>query len=276
MDEKKLKIILKKHKDWLYDKKNGERANLWNADLQDADLRNANLQNADLQDADLQDADLQNANLRNADLRDANLWNANLRDANLRYANLRYANLRDADLRDANLWNANLWNANLWNANLRDADLSDADLRDADLRDADLIGANLSDAKGIWMYYRSSLNILKYQKGKLRAFKYLNGNHSPYQKTVYRVGKTYSVDDFDTDIFNLCGSGINVASLEWCLQDTNFDLDKTYVEVEFDASDIVCIPFASDGKFRVRKIKVLRKLTKKEIKDEFKLKIQGK
>jgi hypothetical protein len=107
--------------------------------------------------------------------------------------------------------------------------------------------------------------------GKLRAFKYLNGDCSPYQKTVYKVGKTYEVKDFDTDIFNLCGKGINVASLEWCLQDTGFNLNKTYVEVEFDACDIICVPFASDGKFRVRKIKVLRKLTKKEIKDEYKL-----
>ena len=88
MDEKELDLILEKHKKWLNDENDGERAN----------LRGANLRGADLQDADLQDADLQDANLQDADLR----------GANLRYANLRYADLRSADLRDANLQGADL------------------------------------------------------------------------------------------------------------------------------------------------------------------------
>ena len=49
------------------------------------------------------------------------------------------------------------------------------------------------------------------------------------------------------------------------LQDTGFDLSKTYVEVEFDAKDIVAIPYASDGKFRVQKFRVIRKIPKKEL-----------
>ena len=98
MDKKELDLILEKHKKWLNDENDGERAN----------LRGANLRGADLQDADLQDADLQDANLQDADLRGANLRYANLRGANLRYANLRYADLRSADLRDANLQGADL------------------------------------------------------------------------------------------------------------------------------------------------------------------------
>ena len=101
-----LNEILKKHKMWLNNEENGERA-----DLSDADLRNADLRNADLCDADFRDADLRNADLRGADLYGADLRNADLRDADLRYAGL------------------------------RDADLCDADLCDADFRDADLSGA---------------------------------------------------------------------------------------------------------------------------------------
>ena len=82
------------------------------------------------------------------------------------------------------------------------------------------------------------------------------------------------MDSYNDNIFELCGEGLNIASLEWCLQDTNYDLDKTYIEVEFDAKDIVCIPFASDGKFRVKKFKVIRKLTKKEIKEEYEVKFK--
>jgi hypothetical protein len=56
-----------------------------------------------------------------------------------------------------------------------------------------------------------------------------------------------------------------VATLEWCLRDTNLDKDRTYIEVEFDPKDIVAIPFGTDGKFRVSKLKVIRKVPKTEI-----------
>lgn len=63
MDEKELDLILEKHKKWLNDENDGERANLRGADLQDANLRYA-----DLQHTDLRYANLQGANLRYADL----------------------------------------------------------------------------------------------------------------------------------------------------------------------------------------------------------------
>jgi len=48
MDAKKLKLILKKHKDWLDGKPGGERADLRGADLRGADLRKADLSEARL------------------------------------------------------------------------------------------------------------------------------------------------------------------------------------------------------------------------------------
>ena len=83
MTQKKLNLVLEKHKKWLTGAEGGEKA-----DLQDADLRNA---------------DLQYANLQEANLQRANLGFANLREANLGYANLHEANLQDADLQGANL-----------------------------------------------------------------------------------------------------------------------------------------------------------------------------
>ena len=88
-----LNEILKKHKIWLNNEENGERAN----------LRCANLRGADLSDANLSGANLRNANLGGADLSDANLGNADLRGADLSDANLGNADLRGADLSDANL-----------------------------------------------------------------------------------------------------------------------------------------------------------------------------
>ena len=78
MDEKELDLILEKHKKWLNDENDGERANLRGADLQDADLRGADLRYANLRYADLRGADLQNVDLQNVDLRYADLQGADL------------------------------------------------------------------------------------------------------------------------------------------------------------------------------------------------------
>ena len=53
MDEKELDLILEKHKKWLNDENDGERADLRGADLQNVDLQNVDLRYADLQGADL-------------------------------------------------------------------------------------------------------------------------------------------------------------------------------------------------------------------------------
>ena len=61
-----LQVFLRKHKLWLDDDPNGERADLYRADLRGADLRGADLCEADLCEADLCEADLRGADLRGA------------------------------------------------------------------------------------------------------------------------------------------------------------------------------------------------------------------
>ena len=88
-----LDTILRKHKLWLADEKDGERANLSRADLSGADLSWANLSWANLSWADLSGADLSGADLSRANLSWANLSRADLSRANLSRANLSRANL---------------------------------------------------------------------------------------------------------------------------------------------------------------------------------------
>ena len=78
--------ILRKHKLWLADEKDGERADLSRADLSRADLLGANLLGADLSRADLSGADLSGADLLGANLSGANLSGANLAGANLDFS----------------------------------------------------------------------------------------------------------------------------------------------------------------------------------------------
>ena len=170
------------------------------------------------------------------------------------------ANLCDANLRNANLCDANLYNAYLCNANLCDANLYNAYLCDA----------NLCDIK-INNIYRTDLNILKLQKNNIIVYKYLRKNmQSPYQNFKYEIGKKYTSKNADIDEFKLCGAGINVATLEWCLNDCKNDLDNNVIiECEVNPKDLI-IPFNSDGKFRIKsggKVKFNKKLTKEEIEE---------
>ena len=110
MEKEKLNEILHKHERWLWNKEDGERANLEGADLKWAYLRWADLRGADLKDANLREAYLEGADLRWADLRGADLKDANLREAYLEGADLRGADLKDANLREANLRDVTLDN----------------------------------------------------------------------------------------------------------------------------------------------------------------------
>jgi hypothetical protein len=184
--------------------------------------------------------------------------------ANLRGAYLREANLGGANLREANLGGANLRGADLREANLGGADLREANLRGAYLREANLREANLRGANNLPSQFASSLNLLRWQTGKLIAFKYLDGNVSPYQNFVYKIGETYICNDGNSDNRILCDKGINLASLEWCLRETGCDLTKTYAVFEFNPEDILSIPYNTDGKFRVRAAKYLRNLAEEE------------
>jgi uncharacterized protein YjbI with pentapeptide repeats len=273
MQKDDLSLILEKHLKWLRGEDGGERANLSGANLSranlsGADLSRANLSRADLSRANLYGANLSEANLSRANLSGANLSRADLSRADLYGANLSRANLSGADLSRANLsradlYGANLSRANLSRANLSRADLSRANLYGANLSEANLYGANLSEAnlsgaKNLDLSkYAPDLSILKSQPAdtKLIAYKFLNSNlTSPYQKFQYTIGQSYEFD-CDPDQAKTCSNGGNVATLAWCKR--NMISDQILVEVSFLAGDVV-IPFATDGKFRVKKFTIER------------------
>ena len=207
---------------------------------------------ADLRDADLRGAELYDANLRGANLRDADLYDAELRGANLRDADLRGADLYDADLRGADLRGADLRDANLRDADLRGADLYDADLRDADLRDA-----NLRGAMGVSRHLCTPLLMLHDQPGPIRAYKLVNENSEGHVKggLKYVIGESVEVAGANTDVTEHCATGINVATLDWCMRE--WRAGYRIIVVEFTAADIAAIPTATDGKFRVFRCKVV-------------------
>ena len=240
--------ILGKHTKWSKGEDGGKRA----------DLSEANLSEADLSEADLSEADLSRADLSRANLSGANLSEANLSRADLSRADLFRANLSGANLSEANLSRADLSRADLFRANLSGANLSEAYLSRADLSGADLSRAKNFDISK-WV---PDLYILKSQSPKIKliAYKLLNADlTSPYQNFQYQIRKIYTAEDCDIDETHECGKGLNVATLAWCKREKNDS--QIIVKVSFLVRDIIAIPYATDGKFRVCKFKVEEKLT---------------
>jgi hypothetical protein len=207
-------------------------------------------------------ASLQSAKLQYAKLQSANLQDANLQDAKLQYANLQYANLQSAKLQSANLQYANLQYANLQSAKLQYAKLQSANLQDA----------KLLNVQGLMPLAFQPLQLLKFQPGPIRMFKMVSEEYmSPVQnrnKLRYQIGDQLEVLDADTNPQNDCAAGINVATLDWLYREYHseiFDENRRLVEVEFTATDIACIPHASNGKIRVFRCKVVAEHDWREI-----------
>ena len=179
--------------------------------------------------ADLSGADLRSADLSGADLSGANMSGADLSGANLRGANLSYANLRGANLRGANLRGANLSYANL-----RGADLSGA---------KNLISAiNYIDA-----HFERTAN------GYI-AYKTFGGQYAPPEAWKIEKGSVIT-ENVNFDRCQNCGSGINVAPLEWVKGNYNGEIWKVLIRFEWLAG--VCVPYMTDGKIRCERVELL-------------------
>jgi len=218
--------------------------------------------------ADLSGKDLSFADLSGAVLSGANLSRADLSRANLSFTDLSFTDLSGADLSGAVLNGAALIGANLSRADLSFTELSGVNLSGANLSRVDLSGTDLGGAKNISMRYRTNLNILKSCKQRQIAYKFLQKDLiSPYQSYKYKVGMTYESKNSNNDILSLCGEGINLATLEWCV--ANRDRSDLIGEFTYNPKDLI-IPFNSDGKFRIKsggKVKFRRILSEQEVQE---------
>ena len=133
---------------------------------------------------------------------------------------------------------------------------SGANLSGAYLSGANLSRADLSGAMGIVTERITPLLMLKDQPGKIRAYKLVTdkGNGPYYPEINYEIGQDYSAEA-NIDETEHCGSGINVATLDWCLKE--WCPGYRILIVEFEAADIAAIPIASDGKFRLHRCRVV-------------------
>lgn len=183
-----------------------------------------------LRGADLSDADLSYADLRGADLRYTNLRGANLRGANLRDANLRDADLRYTDLRYTDLFGSDLFGAKLIGAKLSELTAAQTSILPDE---GDIIGwkkAHVDSTTPVIVKLlippdaqRSNGTSRKCRASKARVLDLQDlqdkqGNSLPPDTTArssydpdftYKKGETVSVEDFDTNRWNECATGIH-------------------------------------------------------------------
>lgn len=174
------------------------------------------------------------ADLRRADLRRAGLSDANLSATNLCHANLRGVNLRDADLRGVNLYRVNLSGADLSQADLSGANHVKLSIAQTSILpdEGDIIGwkkAWTGDIPAIPVIVkllipadaqRSNATGRKCRSSTARVLDLQDkqGNSLPPDTTAYsghdtdftyQKGETIHVEDFDTNRWNECATGIH-------------------------------------------------------------------
>ena len=142
-------------------------------------------------------------------------------------------------------------------ADLQGAYLQGAYLQGAYLQRAYLQGAYLQGAYGLAPERVTPLLMLLDQPGPIRAYKLVNADSEGIYNggLKYKIGKTVEVSNANADPNTACAAGINLATLDWCL--VEWAPGHRILICEFEAKDIAAIPTATDGKFRVRRCKVV-------------------
>lgn len=228
------------------------------------------VENAATNNINLSNANLEGANLRGINLTSVNLSHANLSWANLNCVNITSSNLSSAmfcktDCENASFKESNLCGASFIKTNLQATNLSFTDLTNVKFHKNNLCGANFTSAKGLNAYQITPLLFLLDQPGKIRAYKLVNKNNTgPFFSEIhYEIGETYKVDNADIDNLKQCAPGINLATLDWCIE--NYVKGYKILIAEFAAKDIAAIPAGSTGKFRVHKCKIVGEKDLKEL-----------
>ena len=165
------------------------------------------------------------------------------------------ADLSGANLRWANLSEADLSGANLSRADLSEADLSGANLSEADLSGANLSRADLSGAKG----FLETVNFMEAHFERVDCgyivYKTFGGSYEPpYEWKIEPQSIIEETVNFDR--CTECGSGINVAPLEWVREKyPNNEIWKCLIEWPWLVG--VCVPYNTDGKIRCSRVRLL-------------------
>ena len=175
--------------------------------------------------------------------------------ADLSGSDLRGSDLSRSDLRHSDLSHSDLRGSNLSHSDLSHSDLSRSDLSHSDLCGSDLRGSNLSQTEGL-------LDTVNYIEAHFErtdrgyiAYKTFGGNYNPPDDWKIEPDSVIT-ETVNFDRCTSCGSGINVAPLEWVKQNyPNKKIWKCLIEWPWLVG--VCVPYNTDGKIRCSRVRLL-------------------
>jgi hypothetical protein len=135
-----------------------------------------------------------------------------------------------------------------------------ANLADANLAGANLAGANLAGANGFIPERTTHLASIKFLP-VCHAFKVVDekGEGHINGGLKYKLGKRVTVKDADDNPSTMCSTGIHVADLPWCLRE--WREGYRILLIEHSPGDIACIPYGTDGKYRLKGCTPIKDIT---------------
>lgn len=266
----KLKItsMIKDHELYITSKaRAGTRFKVINSDMHGFKFRGRTLGNATIMYSDLSNTTLANADMTGIDIVHTDMSFADMCMSNLQYASLYLDNLYHATIVDSNLQHANLSKSNLMGAdlsgsdlsfsNLSDVNLSFADLTNTILRGARLESTDLTDAKGlISQDDYLHINFEKTDAGYI-VYKIFGLTYKPDIRWVIKPGSIITEPGCCMDRRVECGPGINVATFGWITSHNPHKMPIWRCLIRNEWLDGVCIPYATDGRLRCKKLELL-------------------
>ena len=157
---------------------------------------------------------------------------------------------------------ANLREADLSGAKLSEANLSEANLREANLHEADLRGANLSGAKGLLPAANYMEAHFERVEAGYIAYKTFGKTYIPPETWKIEPGAVIE-ETVNFDRCATCGSGINVAPLEWVRKEyPTGAIWKVLIRWEWLCG--VCVPYMTDGKIRCERVELLETVSRED------------
>jgi hypothetical protein len=134
--------------------------------------------------------------------------------------------------------------ADFYEADLRWANLSGAELRGADLRDANLSGAKglLSPAVYLREHFESTPD-------GIIAYKQFGLTYDPPKTWVIGPGSILE-ETCNPERRTECGSGINVATLDWLKENGTGGRKVWKVLIPWEWAPGIVVPLGTDGKIR--------------------------
>lgn len=153
--------------------------------------------------------------------------------------------------------------AELNNAKLNDAELNGAKLNYAKLNYAELNDADLSNSIGLLNPIEWLEQNLEEIKDGFIVYKTLDEHHKKNDKWDMSPGSVIT-EECNFNRTNTCVCGINCGTKEYVLNNTKGDVIYMLL-IRFKWLAGVCVPYNTDGKFRVAKAENIKAITREEL-----------